>query len=194
MNRNLSSLLVLLCVACGSCPAPAAISGGTVMVIAPPLNVGNNNQQSSVLLGFNERQNQLLAADLQTDQPGTPILAGMRVSSHYLIFDPQGTSSIVGTAEFDGDILGVISSRDMLIESDFLGAVGTNYLSPNLRGLEAGDIVTITGLRSISVDFTASTPGDYIRVITVGVIPEPAGLAMLGLLAAFVGRLRPRHA
>ena len=62
-----------------------------------------------------------------------------------------------------------------------------NYLNPALRGLESGDSVTITGLRRIDVDWTASSPGDYVRVLTkfspggVGTIPEPSALALFGI-------------
>jgi hypothetical protein len=53
------------------------------------------------------------------------------------------------------------------------------YLNPDLRGLEDGDIATFTGNR-VNTNLSASSPGDYIRVLTVSrAVPEPATWAML---------------
>ena len=54
---------------------------------------------------------------------------------------------------------------------------GTNYLSPSLRGLEPGDdFATIQNSRTVYVDLSALSPGDYIRVVTT---PEPTTLCLL---------------
>lgn len=154
-------------------------SGGTFVLIAPPANVGNNNFQSPNLFAFNERQNVGLTAPLVTNVGMNPIPAGAGISSHYVFFDPV-SATITGTVDFDADVLAIITSTGDLIASDFLGAPGTNYLSPGLRGLEPGDSVSISGPRQISLSWGAATPGDYVRVITV-TTPEPASFAAFGV-------------
>lgn len=171
--------------------AEATIIGGTVTKISPPANVGNNNQQDPRLLGFDERQDVLLSASLAVDNPAGTIAAGTWVRSHYIIYDPVGTTSIVGTAIFDEDILGIMTKTATLNASDFLGAPATSYLNPSLRGLESGDTATITAARTVSFDLTASSPGDYIRVVTA---PEPVTLWVFGAAAPMVlKRKRKSH-
>lgn len=102
---------------------------------------------------------------------------------------------ITGTVEFDSDIVAIITSRDNLIASDGLVNLSANYLSPDLRGLEAGDGVTITGARTISVDFFANSPGDYIRVLTQfspAAAPEPGTFAVLIFSLFTISLLRRR--
>ena len=78
-----------------------------------------------------------------------------------------------------------------------LGSV--NYQSPRLRGLERRDsaLVDSSDERRLLLDWRASSPGDYIRVFTLGTVveeevptptpvPTPAsGLALLTAFAAF---------
>ncbi len=157
-------------------PLDAAIVGGTITPIAPPTNVGADNQQINALLGFDEQQNVLLTQPLAIE--GGTIPAGTVVRSHYIIYDPSASASITGTALFDADVLGVITATGDLSRSDFLGVDATHYLNPSLRGFEAGDVATITDTRTVRFDLEASTPGDYARVITA---PEPAAAATLCL-------------
>ena len=122
------------------------------------------------------------------------IRIGTTVASHYVFFDPNGTTSIDGTVDFDSDVLAIISSTANLGASDFLANTGVNYLDPTLRGLEAGDDVTISGPRQIRFDTTASSPGDYVRVLTVfspSAVPEPGTLALIG--AGLLGLVAARR-
>jgi hypothetical protein len=59
-----------------------------------------------------------------------------------------------------------MTSTTNLAASDFLANTGVNYLNPGARGLEFGDSVTISGARQILFDTFASSPGDYVRVLT----------------------------
>jgi len=171
----------------------ALAAGGTFVKLTvplsnpfgPPDSVGNDNFQSPNLFGFDEDQNILLAAPLTVDVGTSPIPAGTTVASHYVFFDPGPTLHMIGTVDFDADILGIITSTPTLAASDFLANTGVNYLNPGARGLEFGDSVTISGPRQILFDTFASSPGDYVRVLTAfspgaAGVPEPGGLALLG--------------
>jgi hypothetical protein len=83
--------------------------------------------------------------------------------------------------------LGIITDTTDLAASDFLANTGVNYLNPGARDLEAGDSVTISGARQILFDTFASSPGDYVRVLTAfspaAAAPEPASLLRLMALA-----------
>ncbi len=170
----------------------ALTAGGTFVKLSvplpnlfgPPNSVGNDNFQSPNLYGFDEDQNILLASPLIVDVGASPIAAGTTVASHYIFFDPGPTQEVIGTVDFDSDVLAIITSTGNLAASDFLANTGVNYLNPANRGLEAGDSVTISGLRQILFDTTASSPGDYVRVITAAspgaTVPEPGSMTLVG--------------
>ncbi len=163
----------------------------------PPNSVGNDTFQSPDLYGFDEDQNILLAAPLVVDVGSSPIPAGTTVASHYIFFDPGPTQHVIGTVNFDAVVLAIITSTSNLANSDFLANTGVNYLNPGARGLEAGDSVTISGPQQILFDTVASSPGDYVRVLTAfsptaGAVPEPVDSVLLGfglvVLAILLGR------
>jgi PEP-CTERM motif len=171
----------------------AQAAGGTFVKLTvplanpfgPPNSVGDDNFQSPNLFGFDEDQNILLTAPLTVDVGTSPIPAGTTVASHYIFFDPGPAEQVIGTVNFDSDVLAVITSTKTLADSDFLAHTGVNYLSPNDRGLEAGDSVTISGPQQILFDTFASSPGDYVRVLTAfspaaAAVPEPGSLILLG--------------
>jgi hypothetical protein len=221
MKKQLTVMATLVLTMC--LPAAATIIGGTVTggtaqtaggvfvkltvplsnPFGPPDSVGNDNFQSPNLYGFDEDQNILLTAPLTVNVGASPIPAGTTVASHYIFFDPGPSLHVIGTVDFDSDVLAIITSTADLAASDFLANTGVNYLNPGNRGLEAGDSVTINGARQILFDTFASSPGDYVRVLTAfsptasptSLAPEPGGLTLLasGLaaLAALLGRRRP---
>lgn len=192
-------------------PATASIIGGTVTSGAPgatfveltvpftdstPDNtVGNDTFQSIHLYGFDEDQNIVLAAPLTVDivpSGGLTLPVGTTVASHYIFFDPV-SGTIDGTVDFDSKVVAIITSTNLLLASDFLANTGVTYLNPGLRGLEVGDVVSITGPNQIRFQTFASTPGDYVRVLTEyspGAAPEPAtlGLVAFGLAGALLRR------
>ena len=182
----------------------ALAAGGTFVKLTPPLpnpfgppnSVGDDNFQSPNLFGFDEDQNILLAAPLVVDVGSSPIPAGTIVASHYIFFDPGPSLHMIGTVDFDSDILAIITSTGTLAASDFLANTGVNYLNPGLRGLEAGDSVTISGPRQILFDTVASTPGDYVRVLTKfspAAVPEPGSAGLLGSALAALATVMYRR-
>jgi hypothetical protein len=175
----LSAALVLLFEA----PATATVVGGAVGVGAPgakfiklsvplanpagpPNSVGQDSFNLPNLYAFDEDQNIKLKSNLRTDVGTNPIPAGTVVASHYVFFDPGPAEDILGTIDFDSRIVAIITSTGNLAASDFLANTGVHYLNPDARGLEAGDSASISGPNQITFDTRASSPGDYVRVIT----------------------------
>lgn len=215
-NRRLALLSAALLVGFSSAVSEATIIGGSVTLgdgtfieltaplnnpLGPPNSVGEDTYNLPNLYAFNEDQNIELTADLNVDVGTSPIVATTVVASHYVFYDPADAvlSRIQGTVDFDSEVVGIITSRGNLAASDFLANTGINYLNPIERGLEAGqDFVSISGPQQISVDFRATSPGDYVRVLTLrspGFIPEPAGLGLVvvaGWLLPVSTRLRRR--
>jgi len=185
--------------------AGAVTSGsGSFFLIAPPLpstppnTVGDDTFQNTNLYAFNEDQNVPVAGSpLTVDyKPGGgtgTIPVGTTVASHYVFFDPGNTASQEGWVDFDAPILGVISSTGNLLASDYLANTGVTYLNPGLRGLEAGDsaIIDPSNPNRLLVDWSASTPGDYVRVLTQrspGAAPDTGSTVLL--LGASLGLMR----
>jgi len=157
-----------------------------------PSAVGDDDQNvNDTLFAFDEQQGVVLGADLTLHQvPGggiNPIPAGTRVNSHYVFIDPVNTQTIIGTVTFDEEVLGVLSTDTRLDGTNTslgLAGSGTTYSTGSLLGLESGDVVSFPGVNQVGIDFTAGSPGDYVRVITASSIPLPAAAWAGGALIA----------
>jgi hypothetical protein len=186
----------------------AFTNGGTFIKLSvplgnpfgPPNSVGNNTFQNNNLYGFDESQNvTVTGSPLLVDVGASPIAVGTTVASHYIFFDPGQSRSIVGTVDFDSEVLAIITSTTNLLNSDYLANTGVNYLNPTARGLEPGDSVTISGLKQIRFATTASTPGDYVRVLTkfspaAVPVPEPSTMMAAGVGVVLLAASRRRRA
>lgn len=218
MNKLTAGILVALVGALSSMPSAqatiiggsvtggqSATAGGTFIKLTPPVpnpfgtpnSVGNDTFQSPNLYGFDEDQNVQvgpgsLAVDELAGGGSGSLAAGTEVASHYIFFDPRNAMSQTGYVDFDANILAVITSTGHLLASDYLANTGINYLNPAARGLESGDSATIdpSNASRLLVDWAASTPGDYVRVLTQhspGAVPDVG--STLGLLVFGVGAL-----
>jgi len=134
----------------------------------PDNTVGKNTFQTPNLYGFDEAQNVAVASGGLLPDIGSFIEPGTIVASHYIFFDPHKSASQTGNVLFDAKILGILGTTDSLFTSDYLAQTGITYLNPRLRGLESRDKVEINELNTkrIDLNWRASSPGDYIRVIT----------------------------
>jgi hypothetical protein len=160
----------------------AQAAGGVFVHLAVPFDsshpgntVGQDTFQNDNLYAFDEAQAVFLAENLPVDilakglgraGDAPKLSAGLTVASHYVFFDPEIGEDQTGTVTFDSDVLAIIVSTRHLEDSDKLFEAPVTYASPDLRGLENGDVVSIVGPRTIEVAWGASTPGDYIRVLT----------------------------
>jgi hypothetical protein len=164
-------------------PATATVTGGAIIAgppgakfiklsiplpnpVGPPNSVGQDTFELPNLYVFDEDQNIKLKSSLRTDVGKNPIPAGTVVASHYVFFDPGPGQEILGTVDFDSKVVAIITSTNNLAASDFLANTGVHYLNPAARGLEPGDSASISGPNQITFDTRASSPGDYVRVLT----------------------------
>lgn len=182
----LSALAVVLAAPASAAVVTGGITGGsaspgTFEILVPPFTVGDDDQQANTkLFAFNERQNVALGSNLALDLGGT-LLAGTRVASHGVVFDPLNSRTVEGFVTFDRPILGLIWLTSKLNATDAaLGLASITYdIGDPARGLEGPDRTgTSFSGNTLFIDWTASSPGDNIRVLTAAV-PEPATWAML---------------
>jgi len=137
--------------------------------------VGNNNINTSTFYWMKE-------------QAGTWM--GQQVQSWLLIWDPERSGQVRGTVTFDADILHVLDTKAELQATAAFQKPGVTYnYSRSAVGLENGEARNTSFTdATLSLRWTASNPGDHVRVMTA--VPEPgtyalmaAGLAVLGFAA-----------
>ena len=122
---------------------------------------------------------------------------GQAVNSWFLIWDPRHSRVASGSIQFDNTILFVHDEKAELNATSSFGKPGVTYTyTHNLVGLEATDRsnTSFSG-DTLTFRWTASNPGDHIRVMTAAV-PEPESYALLlaGLLGvAFMARRTRRN-
>ena len=197
MKKVLLALLGMTVWGAIAAPSEAAILsvGDGGKIINAPASVFNNAAQGGFedpdfMLGFNEKQNVLLTENLAVD--GGTIAAGTRVSSHMIFMNTPGDGMLDLDNilwEFDGIVLGVMSDRQGLLEAasnPLLSNPGTAYPgSFDARGIELmEDFYSGVGTKTLDVSLKVVEPGDWIRVVTVSSVPEPASI--LGLLTIAV--------
>jgi hypothetical protein len=137
--------------------------------------IGNNNINASSFYWMQEQAGSWM---------------GQQVQSWFLIWDPKKSEQVKGTVTFDADILYVLDSKAELQASAAFQKAGVTYNdSRSAVGLESGDSrKTSFTDGTLSLKWTASSPGDHVRVMTA--VPEPGsyalmagGLAVLGFAA-----------
>ncbi|MEM6738870.1 MAG: hypothetical protein AAF646_02070 [Pseudomonadota bacterium] len=134
-----------------------------------PFAVGFDTFNDDNLYAFDEDQNITLVEPIRVDIGGDNgvIAQGTVVASHYVFFDSISGVQY-GYVYFDAPVLGVAAFQATMAATDFLANTAVTYISPNLRGLEDGDMVWIDDEdpHRLWVSWAGSSPGDYIRVFT----------------------------
>lgn len=197
MNRQRLGSACAFVVACGLLAANHAsaeviggavtggTSGGVFTEISPPAAVGPDSLESPNLVAFDEVQDLELLAPLPVS-PGRVLGVGSVISSHYVAFDPEEPSTVVGFVDFDEPILGVIFAPGALEgTTPLLGADGTSYtVAPAINPDMMDMFQRAPGMPNrLLVQYGASSPGDHLRVVTGVAVPEPGAL-LLGALAS----------
>lgn len=151
------------------------------IITTTPPNPVTQNPNDGILTTWNEKQNVALAQDLLVDRVadesasfievvsgGFLIKAGTVVSSHYLQWDPGNGSggTVDGSVVLDSEIFAFITADQKLFDSDAVVGLDTiDYNDFGLRGLESGDTTVFNG-NKVDIHWTASSPGDWTRLIT----------------------------
>lgn len=178
---------------------PNSTDGTPAAIIAPPTHVLDSMVTNTGQQGFTERRGILLTSDLAV--AGGVVAAGNRVDSHLIFLNAPHTNGITHRLvnwTFDGDVLGVMADNigaQELASTPLLGLPGVIYpiATQAARGFEGGslDNATLPMSNVLQVTMDVVQPGDWIRVLTVSQVPEPATLALL--LPAAIGMAGARR-
>ncbi|MCS6829542.1 MAG: PEP-CTERM sorting domain-containing protein [bacterium] len=219
--RCIARVLPAVYVAVSTLLAPSAqaavvsTAGSVQQLASPPSTVMPNAfQDDNTIWIFKEKTAYTLSAPLtiNINAPGfyntypasltSTLPAGLTVDVYFMHFDPRSSVRHSGSVTFDVPILGVIVRDAQLFASNYLGVPTTTYPNSGTnRALEnIQDRITLSpDMKTITVDWLASSPGDRIRIITASpstsAIPEPTSLALFGagLMATGVGLRRTRR-
>lgn len=187
--RFAAALVVAATVGSGASTASAAIDSVASSDQPFTINtdiplVANSNPNDTTLRLWDEKQDTVLSSELTVHgiagvDPVT-LAAGTIVSSHMLQWDGiKGTDDVSVFAEivFSSDILAVIGGTKKLLQSDYLGLDGVEYVNFKNRGVEKADFYQVLGDRvRLQIGLNGPDPGDWLRIITAQnpvVVPEP---------------------
>ncbi len=157
-------------------------SGGVFELLgSPPTEAGPDTFQSPNLIGFDEQQRVVLTDPLPVS-PERVLPAGSIIFSHYVVFDPNQGSSVIGHVDFDHRIVAILGTPAALnATAPLLGSDTTTYSVSPAIGPEDGGIDSVLPAPGMPTRllFTggAGSPGDHVRVLT-GIIPEPSTMAL----------------
>jgi hypothetical protein len=116
------------------------------------------------------------------------------LQSWLIFFDPSGSQTVSGTITFGSSIVSLFTSTtDVTVTSAAYQLTPTvSYAIDAATGLEPGDAASFAG-NTLTFGWTASDPGDHVRVLTT-VVPEPSTYALLATgLAVIVAMSRRRR-
>lgn len=127
---------------------------------------------------------------------GPTITKGTAIDSYYFYYDPRNTASILATITFSTKVLGVVVVTSEFVNTDFLRVGSAPYPGDpafSARGYELNqDTLRLSADgRTLTIDNSASNPGDQIRVITAAV-PEPSTMGLAAAALIGLGFLRRR--
>jgi PEP-CTERM motif len=204
----LTSLLLIVFAATASFASTIGVTGdGNIIVPNATPNTGmtanffQDTGENVLIHAWDELQGFVLTSSILLDFTTTglhtgsdftenfSLVAGTKISSSYVYFDPLNGGNREATFEYSSDIIGVIVFSDLmtdrLLATDFLKNPFTVAPSGHYdyRGFEAPDMVTISAdRRHLTFNLTASSPGNQARVITKATtqVAEPASLVLLG--------------
>jgi len=179
-------------------------------IIDAPTDITGQGATNVVIQAFNEAAGVILGHDLAVD--GGSIAAGRMVDSHMIFLNtPEGISASGGFSAlglvsftFAKKILGVMSDSKGILEiassylpgtlDHYLGADGTTYPLDwyYSRGMERTDHYNVGG-KTINLRMGVTSPGDWIRVVTVSPVPLPATFWLFAGALGVLGLNRARQ-
>ncbi len=119
--------------------------------------------------------------------------------SYLLMFDPvngSANTNVKATVTFAGTVASMFTSKTTLAGSSIYQKAGVTYDWKNASGLEPRNTLVASGT-SVTLNWTASSPGDYVRVLTVSAVPEPETYAMLlaglGIMGTVIRRKQKQN-